>query len=259
MSAGTSSETVCRNLWWLTGAVPEEFEDRDLSDAVFWGVNLQRATFRDADLTGSSFFHVFLKNVSVDGEIDRLVINGVDVTDYVNQNDRWWPLRNNLSPESVEVLRESWRAICAEWETLLGKVAAAGPEVAVTSVNGEWSLRDTLRHLLFAMDKWFTVPVLGEKAYATIGLPNTGSQGKEWPGIDLSSDPDLATVLAARAARNARFTEHIATMTLESLPPTVEIAENGTAPTLMCFHVVLEEEFEHLRYMIRDLATLGID
>jgi hypothetical protein len=239
--------------------MPEEFEDRDLSDSVFWGVNLQRATFRDADLTGSTFFHVFMKNMSIDGEIDRLVINGVDVTDYVNRNDRWWPLRNNLSPDSVEVLRESWSTISAEWATLLEKVSTVEPSVAMTSVNGEWSLRDTLRHLLFAVDKWFVIPVLGETNFAPIGLPNTGSQGREWPGLDMTSDPDLATVLAARSAQHARFTEFISTMSLESLPETVQVPENGTVPAFMCFHVVLEEEFEHLRYMIRDLATLGID
>ena len=63
--------------------MPEEFEDRDLAESVFWGVNLQRSLFRDTDLSGSTFFHVFMNDVSIDGEIDRLVVNGVDVTDYV--------------------------------------------------------------------------------------------------------------------------------------------------------------------------------
>ncbi len=30
----------------------EEFEDRDLSDSVFWGVDLRRATFCDMNLSG---------------------------------------------------------------------------------------------------------------------------------------------------------------------------------------------------------------
>jgi hypothetical protein len=29
-------------------------------------------------------------------------------------------------------------------------------------------------------------------------------------------------------------------------------------PGIMCYHVVFEEEFEHLRYALRDLATLGL-
>jgi hypothetical protein len=42
---------------------------------------------------------------------------------------------------------------------------------------------------------------------------------------------------------------------MEELPETVAIEKNGNVPALMCLHVVLEEEFEHLRYMIRDLAV----
>lgn len=42
------------------------------------------------------------------------------------------------------------------------------------SVNEEWSFVQTLRHLVFAMDKWFTAPILGDR-FHPIGLPNTGS------------------------------------------------------------------------------------
>ena len=58
----------------------EQFEFQDLSDSVFWGVDLQRATFRDVDLMGARISHARLANVVIDAEIDRLVINGVDVT-----------------------------------------------------------------------------------------------------------------------------------------------------------------------------------
>ena len=131
-----------------------------------------------------------------------------------------------------------------------------GPNTVLQSVNGEWNLRDTLRHLLFAMDKWFVGPVLGERRFTAIGLPNTGSQGKDWPGLDPAADPDFAAVLAQRAEHAERFGAFIESLDFASLPETVEIDENGTVPAVMCFHVVLEEEFEHLRYATRDLATL---
>lgn len=238
--------------------MPESFEDRDLSDAVFWGVNLQRAYIRDADMSGSTLFHVFLRDVSIDGEIERLVVNGVDVTDFVNEHDRWWPLRNRLSPDSIGGVVDSWATLQAEWASLLSSVAAADRSVVDASVGGEWSLRDTLRHLLFAVDKWFALPILGDASFTPIGLPNTSSQGGDWPGLDLDADPDFATVLAARAAQHERFGIYISSTRAEDLPETVTIRENGTAPALMCLHVVLEEEFEHLRYMVRDLATLGV-
>mgnify|MGYP003351705591 CR=1 FL=1 len=43
---------------------------------------------------------------------------------------------------------------------------------------------------------------------------------------------------------------------LAALPTESEVLETGTEPTLMCFHVVLEETFEHLRYAMRDLEVL---
>lgn len=238
--------------------MPEIFNDRDFSDSVFWGVNLQKVLFRDADLSGSSFFHVFMKNVSIDGEIDRLVVNGVDVTDYVNEHDRWWPLRTNLSPDSVQGLRQSWEILTSEWTRLLAKVPDTDPSVVHRSVNGEWSLTDTLRHLIFAMDKWFVLPILGEKHFNPIGLPNTESQDRQWPGLDTGADIDFAAALKERESQQHRFSSFISSMRMDDLPELVDIEENGPVPAFMCFHVVLEEEFEHLRYMIRDLADLGV-
>lgn len=237
----------------------EEFEDRDLSESVFWGVNLEKATFRDAVLNGSTFFHTEWRDVSIDGVIELLVVNGVDVTEYVNQNDRWYPLRERLSPSSVVEMREIWSAICAEWAKVEAVLAGASDEKRNTSVDGEWSLRDTYRHLLFAMDKWFSWPILGEREFTSIGLPNTGSQSLDWPGIDRTADPDFATVFAARSAHTARFTEYLERLDLDALPEMVEIMENGAVPSVMCFHVVFEEEFEHLRYMVRDLRVGGLD
>ena len=236
----------------------EEFEDRDLSGSTFWGVNLQKVTFRDADLSGSTFFHTEWRGVSVDGVIDGLVVNGVDVTDYVNKNDRWYPLRTQLFPTTAEGMRSTWAALCAEWDGLIARASAGGPGMVLTSVDGEWSLRDTLRHLLFAMDKWFTWPVLGGREFTSVALPNTGSQGMDWPGIDRAADPSYAEVLAERAAKNGAFGSYLDTLDIGSLPGESEVMENGTVPTVMCFHVVFEEEFEHLRYASRDLAALGL-
>lgn len=236
----------------------EEFEGRDLSESVFWGVDLRRALVRDADLTDAAFFHTLWNNVSIDGEIRGLVINGVDVTDYVNAHDRWYPLRTELEPSTAEGIRSSWAKIVNEWSVLLDAVSSADHAVTSESVNGEWCLRDTLRHLLFAMDKWFTLPILGDTTCSPLGLPNTGSQDREWPGVDMTLQPTFDEVLAARSQQQRRFEQFIAELDLGSLPETVDVLENGEVPSLMCFHVVLEEEFEHLRYALRDLAALGV-
>ena len=68
------------------------------------------------------------------------------------------------------------------------------------SVDGEWSFVQTLRHLVFAMDKWFTSPILG-RAFDPIGLPNSGSVDFPWPGLDDELSPSVTEALAVRADR----------------------------------------------------------
>jgi hypothetical protein len=143
-----------------------------------------------------------------------------------------------------------------EWAKLLAEVDELDATVALESVNGEWSLRDTLRHLIFAIEKWFTLPVVGATSFTSCALPNKGSQGLEWPGLDLNDAPPFEVTREAWARTADQFGAYVAALDLSALPDTVEVMENGSVPALVCFHVVLEESFEHLRYARRDFATL---
>jgi len=232
----------------------EEFEDRDLSGATFWGVDLTGATFRDVNLTNVTF-KGWLVNVDMDALIDRVVINGVDVTAFVNEHDRWSPVRSNLRAPDPEGMRAAWAALEDAWATTTARARQLPEEKLHESVNGEWSFVQTLRHLVFATDKWFTVPVLGESFHPTV-LPNSGSDGLDWPGRDRAADPTFAEALEVRAGRARRFGEFLSTVTSSELDRIVEVLENGPNPVRECVYTVLEEEFEHNRYALRDLAEL---
>ena len=235
----------------------EEFEDRDLSRSTFWGVNLRNSTFRDADFEGSTFFHVFLHNVSIDGIVDRLVVNGVDVTDYVAANDRWHPLRTMLEPRSSAEFRAAWDRLDAAWHVLVARAESMSPSELLDSVDGEWSFRDTMRHLVFVRDKWFAGPILGRELFTDVGLPNTGSREFGWPGLNLDAAPSVDQVLEVRSRQNAELVEWLSRVDVSDLSGETTVLENGTVPVLMCLHAVLEEEFEHLRYATRDLDLLS--
>jgi hypothetical protein len=235
---------------------PREFEGEDLSDAVFWGVDLRRALFRDADLTGVKVFHAQLTDVDIDGIVERLVVNGVDVTDYVNTHDTWFPLRTMLRPADAAGASAAWDRIAAEWAVNCERAGRLGDAGFTESVNGEWSMRDTIRHLLFAIEKWFVLPLLGATEFSPIGLPNTGSRSFPWPGLDLSASPTTAEVLSAWEQLTARVRASFEALDMASLPAEVEVLENGAVPGTECVYVVLEESFEHLRYARRDLAVL---
>jgi hypothetical protein len=235
---------------------PREFEGVDLDGAVFWGVNLSGALFRDVDLTGARVFHAQLTDVDIDGIVERLLVNGVDVTDYVNAHDAWYPLRTQLRPADAAGILAAWDELDRRWAATCERAFLLGEAALHDSVNGEWSFRDTLRHLVFAFDKWLALPLFGDTELTACGLPNTGSAEFDWPGLDRSASPGVGEVLAIAAAQSERLRAYLAEVDLDALPAETEVLENGTVPTLECFYAVLEETFEHLRYAVRDLTVL---
>jgi hypothetical protein len=232
----------------------QEFEG-DLAGAVFWGADLTGARFRDVNLTGAKISHAWVVDVEIDALVDNVVINGVDVTAYVNERDPWHPLRAMLRPTTPEGMRETWAALEAEWAATLAQALALPADRLHESVDGEWSFVETLRHLVFAIDKWFTAPILGQ-GFHPIGLPNRGSIDFPWPDLDLGLTPSLEEALAARRDRAGRFRDHLATVEPTDLEGEAEVLENGTVARPECFYTVFEEEFWHNRYARRDLGLL---
>ena len=234
--------------------MPEEF-DGDLTGAVFWGADLTGARFRDVNLTDVKVSHAWLVGVDIDALVDAVVINGVDVTAYVNERDPWYPLRAMLRPSNPEDMRATWAALEEEWAKTIAR-AQALPEAALNeSVNGEWSFVQTLRHLVFAMDKWFTAPIVGG-TFDPIGLPNSGSVGFPWPGLDYDLTPSVSEALAVRADRSTRLRDYLASLAAADFTRPIDVLENGTNPLQECIYTVFEEEFWHNRYALRDLAEL---
>jgi len=235
--------------------VSEEFEGRDLSGSTFWGVDLSRTHFRDVNLTKATVKNAWLVDVDIDAFIDHLTINGVDVTAFVNERDPWYPLRAMLRPADLEGMRTTWGALEELWAATLDRARRLPETKLHESVNEEWSFVQTLRHLVFAMDKWFTVPILGERFHPMV-LPNSGSDQFDWPGRDRAAEPTFAEAVEVRAQRAARFREYLAATPPPDLTRTVDVLENGTTPIRECLYTVFEEEFEHDRYATRDLTTL---
>jgi hypothetical protein len=235
--------------------VGEEFEFRDLSGSTFWGVDLHGSTFRDVNLSQARVSHAELVGVSIDGYVEDLVVNGVDVTPFVREHDEWYPLRAMIRADDLAGMRAAWDELERVWGATIERARALPADARRRSVDGEWSFVDTLRHLVFAFDKWMTVPVLGG-AFDPMGIPNSGSREFGWPGLDLDADPTFDDVLAVRADRAAALHAFLDTATASDLDRTVDVLENGVSSVRTCVQVVFEEEFQHHRYAVRDLARL---
>ncbi len=232
----------------------EEYEG-DLAGAVFWGADLTGARFRDVNLTGVVITHARLVDIEIDAVIERLVINGVDVTDYVNERDTWYPLRAILRPTDPAAMRETWTALEREWAKTITRARALSDDALHESVNDEWSFVQTLRHLVFAIDKWFTAPILGA-GFDPMGLPNIGSIDFPWPDLDRDAAPSASEALAVQADRFARVRDYLTTVTVDEFPRVVDVLENGPHPVQECLYTVFEEAFWHNRYARRDLLHL---
>ncbi|ARU53123.1 hypothetical protein JOE63_002388 [Cellulosimicrobium cellulans] len=238
----------------------------DLRGATFDGADLRGARFVESDLSGVVMRGVQVEGVDVDapwladGDASFRV-NGVDVTGFVEAElDRRFPGRERRRATDPQGLRDAWAALQSTWAATLDRAAALPASAVDVSVDGEWSFAQTLRHLVLATDAWLGRAVLEiEQPFHPLG--QAGPQAAE-DGLDLSlfvtGAPSYAEVLEARAGRVAMVRDFLAGVTPEEL---VVVRRNPWSPqypetTLSCVHVILEEEWEHHRFAVRDLGAI---
>jgi hypothetical protein len=160
-----------------------------------------------------------------------------------------------LRPSTPADMAATWAMLDAEWNATIEAVQALSEASAHAKVNDEFSFVQTLRHLVFADDKWFTSPVLGEPLHPS-GLPNTGSLDFPFPGLDLGLSPTLADAVAVFDDRRQKVRHFLATSAADDLERPIDVMENGEHPLRECIFTLFEESFWHLRYARRDLDTL---
>ena len=95
--------------------------------------------------------------------------------------------------------------------------------------------------------------------YHRAGLPNDGDDSAAYDRSDFATDtPPLAEVLAARVDRQAMVRDFIASVTPQELAAPRPNPHNPDYPetVLSCLRTILEEEWEHHRYAVRDLDVI---
>ncbi|ADJ43235.1 pentapeptide repeat-containing protein [Amycolatopsis mediterranei S699] len=221
---------------------------------------------RDCEVNGLKIVDCYGSDVYLGGDFERLVVNDVDVTAYVEAElDRRHPARavarNAVSPEDY---RAAWDAIEALWRTTLDQARLLPEAELHEQVDGEWSFVQTQRHLLFAGDAWLGNAVLEEESpYHPLGLPAGGTppDAAAKLGLTLEATPTLDEVLAPRLARMAVMRRVVDGLTAAELDRVcgrkpADLYPDREYVVRRCLKVVLKEEAEHHRYAVRDLAVL---
>jgi len=127
----------------------------------YFDEDLRGAEFRECDLTGARLIGVVMQDAVVDGFVTNLVVNGVEVTEYVEAElDRRHPVRVLIRSEDPADLREASRQLHAGWAATIERIRRT-PGIERRSVNDEWSAVQTMRHLVFVHDSWFRRCCLG--------------------------------------------------------------------------------------------------
>src|SRR4051794_40426506 len=230
--------------------------------------DLREARFVDSTLAGAVMRGVDVQGLQIDapwllegGGNGALLVNDVDVAPYVEAElNRRFPGRADRGATDPSGLRAAWAVLERTWTATLERVDAMPAGSLDESVDGEWSFAQTLRHLVLATDMWLGRAILEEdEPFHPLGLSDASMADEGWDvSVFATEPPSYAEVLDARAGRQAKVRDFIAGATVDDLAAPRANPHDPDQPetVLSCLHVILEEEWEHHRFAVRDLAAI---
>ncbi len=237
----------------------------DLSDSRFEEVDFSRSRFHNVYFRDTVIRGAWLQRVEIDGYIDSVTVNGVDVGPLIElELDRRDPDRALLRPTDADGFRRAWDVVVRRWDAAVERARSMPEDLLHERVDGEWSFIETLRHLLLATDAWLLRAVLGDPVpYHPLGLAHS-EMPAGIPGVphDTEARPSLDEILAARADRLATMARVLEELTDEQLDemtqPVLEpgYPESESFPVRRCLTTVINEEWLHREFAERDLAHL---
>lgn len=240
------------------------FERVDLTGAEFRATRLTGARFRVVDLRGVVMTGAELVDVQINGELENVLVNGVDIGPLVEAElDRRYPDWPRMRPVDPAGFRMAWDVVERLWAGTVERARGLDPALLHASVAGEWSFVETLRHLAFATDAWVRRAVLGDPTpWHPLDLP--WDEMRDTPGIprDRAARPSLDEVLVLRHDRMATVRALVDDLTDASLAAdTTPVDAPGwppaqSFPVRECLLTVLNEEWHHRLYAERDLDIL---
>ncbi|CAN5539065.1 DinB family protein [soil metagenome] len=241
------------------------FADTDLSGARFHRVTLDGAQIEKSTLYDVTMRGVEIVDTTIDGEVVRLVINGVDVAPMVEAElDRRDPRRVVFRPTTADGFREAWRLDEELWSATVERARALDPALLHESVDGEWSFVQTLRHLAFASQSWVVRCLLGQpRPWHPLSLPWDQMAPRDGVPHDRDARPSLEEALALRLAVMAQVRDVLGRLTDARLAETTDPLvgpgwpdEGDTFEVAQCLSITLNEEWHHRLFAERDLAVL---
>jgi hypothetical protein len=167
-------------------------EDLDLP-----GVHLHGASLEGARLT-----ETYLMDAGILGDTGGLRLNGAGIEPLVRAElDRRYPDRVKLRARDAAGLRGAWSMAERLRAATTGRALRRPGAVQRERAGGEWSIVETLRHLVLAAGCWlFRAIRLEPGPYHPWGppWPGAGPEFTHAAGVDTSASPSLEEVMPVR-------------------------------------------------------------
>jgi uncharacterized damage-inducible protein DinB len=239
----------------------------DLTGAALTDVRLTDATIERAELSGVRLRDIESRELRIDGEVERLLVHGVDVMPLLwAELDRLHPERALLRPTDADGFRIAWVTIEAMWTPTVERARGLDPDLLHRSVGGEWSFIETLRHLVFATESWLHRVVLGDPTpWHPLSLPWDGMPDVPEIPRDRAVRPTLDEVMAVRTDRMAAVRRFVDGLTDERLSGATDPVDGPgfprprPYPLAEALGIIVNEEWWHHRFAVRDLDALTHD
>jgi len=233
-----------------------DFRDESFELATFAG-----ARFRAVDFSGVKMVDAMLANADLSGMIEGLRINGIEVAPLIDAEiRRRYPERESFFGRDLKRLRTSWTTVSGRWDETIARAKAMRGDALTQRVDGEWSIAETLRHLVFVVDAWMGRVVFGDpNPYHPLALPPTFVTDLPLGDVDA---PPTEVVLVYRE-RVGRVEHWLAALTPRDLdrvcatPDTAGYPVTGTYPLIRCIWTLIDEWWWHRLFAERDLDAIA--
>lgn len=213
------------------------------------------ARIREVDLTGARLRGVILAGAQIDGDIRGLVVNGVDVEPLLRAElDRRHPERVLMRSGDPASLWDAATRLHELWDQTLDRIRALSPALRSVRVDDEWSALETLRHLVYIHDAWFSRGILGAtRPFHPMGIASSAKTDPAAVGLVGGEYPleQIEPVWTDQYIELLGFLDDASADDLDA-------SDDGLAPGDAIRHI-LAEQWEHRRFCERDLDQLPRD
>lgn len=213
--------------------------------------------FRNINFAGAKIVEGYFDGADLSGYIGDLKVNGIEVWPLIDAElTRRHPERAKLHPMDAAACGETFAMVRKQLDATWDRARKLTEEQRNQQVDEEWSVVETVRHLVMVVDGWLGKTIRGQDdPFYPIGLPASFMPRKP-PGtsIDPDAKPTFEEALEVLCGRLDDLEAFIAAVTPQELARPVE--HDHVTSVHEALWVIFDELWAHNQYVDRDLGVI---